>query len=255
MTGQIKLLKDGQPLQELNTPQLGYEYNSPSDYYKECGTFGLEMFQLPHDECPEKFVCDVPAGNTDLVQFTGCIDSMNCHMMAGMTTKASKGSRSALFNHQMIPHQQNAVNMAKVLLKSDVLSCAGLTEESDDCALEVVLRETINTQNGQIQTMCAILESQVYPVEDDCTVNIGGIVEDNMTTKASETPNIVEDNMTTKASETPEGGSPASLLASGTVTMGALAFSTSLFLKRRKELSVFTLKGTQIKCDTSLYRP
>ena len=76
-----------------------------------------------------------------------------------------------------------------------------------------------------------------------------------MTTKASETPNIVEDNMTTKASETPEGGSPASLLASGTVTMGALAFSTALFLKRRKELSVFTLKGTQIKCDTSLYRP
>ena len=214
MTGRIKLLKDGEPLQELNTPQLGYEYDSPSDYDKECGTFGLEMFQLPHDECPEKFVCDVPAENTDLVQFAGCIDSMNCHMMAGMTTKASS-SRSALFLHQMIPHHQNAVNMAKALLKSFDQKCLDLTEESDDCALEIILREIINTQNGQIQTMRAILESKGYPADDDCTVNISGIVEDNTTTEASDTP---------------EGGSPASLLASGTVTMGALAFATALSL-------------------------
>ena len=230
MTGRIKLLKDGEPLQELNTPQLGYEYDSPSDYDNECGTFGLEMFQLPHDECPEKFVCDVPAENTDLVQFAGCIDSMNCHMMAGMTTKASTGSRSALFLHQMIPHHQNAVNMAKALLKSFDQKCLDLTEESDDCALEIILREIINTQNGQIQTMRAILESKGYPADDDCTVNISGIVEDNTTTEASDTPDIVKYDTTSTVPKTPEGGSPASLLASGTVTMGALAFATALSL-------------------------
>ena len=39
---------------------------------------------------------------------------MNCAMMNGMTTSV-KGSESevALFLHQMIPHHQNAVNMAK----------------------------------------------------------------------------------------------------------------------------------------------
>ena len=39
---------------------------------------------------------------------------MNCAMMNGMTSSV-KGSASedALFLHQMIPHHQNAVNMAK----------------------------------------------------------------------------------------------------------------------------------------------
>ena len=42
---------------------------------------------------------------------------MNCHMLAGMTTKATTGSGMALFIHHMVPHHQNAVNMAKATLK------------------------------------------------------------------------------------------------------------------------------------------
>ena len=40
---------------------------------------------------------------------------MNCAMMSGMTTGVVEGTQSeaALFLHQMIPHHQNAVNMAK----------------------------------------------------------------------------------------------------------------------------------------------
>jgi len=38
--------------------------------------------------------------------------------MAGMTNKATSKSEVALFVHQMIPHHQNAVNMAKALLKA-----------------------------------------------------------------------------------------------------------------------------------------
>ncbi len=84
MTGRIKLLRNGEPIQkDVHLPELGYEYDMPAEHDDECGTFGLNQFKLPHEECPEKFVCDVPSGNKELMQFAGCIDSMNCAMMVG----------------------------------------------------------------------------------------------------------------------------------------------------------------------------
>jgi len=175
MTGRIKLLKDDKPIQDkVDLPALGYEYDSPSDFDKTCGTFGLDKFQLPYPECPEKFVCDVPQDNANLVQFSSCIDAMDCHMVAGMTTGVTANSEKALFIHQMIPHHQNAVNMAKALLKTGSLECDNLEDETDDCSLEVILREIINGQNAQIQAMQAILEGSNYPEEDDCKVDVSG---------------------------------------------------------------------------------
>ena len=84
MTGRIKLLKNGQPIQKnTHLPELGYQYEIPDNHDALCGTFGLNEFMLPHKECPEKFVCDVPDDNEGLMQFSKCIDSMNCAMMAG----------------------------------------------------------------------------------------------------------------------------------------------------------------------------
>eukprot|EP00984_Skeletonema_dohrnii_P022591 scaffold11699_cov138-Skeletonema_dohrnii-CCMP3373.AAC.2 len=84
MTGRIKLLRNGQPIQkDVHLPELGYEYDMPAEHDEQCGTYGLNKFKLPHEECPEKFVCDVPPGNNELMQFSSCIDSMNCAMMVG----------------------------------------------------------------------------------------------------------------------------------------------------------------------------
>ena len=88
MTGRIKLTKDGKVISESDEPAIDYEYDSVSGHDETCGTYGLNEFQLPHPECPEKFVCDVPEDNPDLVNFASCINSMDCAMMAGMTTKA-----------------------------------------------------------------------------------------------------------------------------------------------------------------------
>jgi len=174
MTGRIKLLKNDEPIQSnIDLPALGYEYDELSDFDKKCGTYGLESFQLPHPECPEKFVCDVPEGNAELRQFSACIDAMDCHMMVGMTTGAQAQSETALFIHQMIPHHQNAVNMAKALLKTGSLGCENVEDETDDCAMEVIVREIINGQNAQILAMRAILRGWGYPEEDDCKVEIG----------------------------------------------------------------------------------
>lgn len=174
MTGRIKLLKDDVSIQpDVDTPKIPYDYDTPSDYDQTCGTYGLKDFQLAHPECPERFVCNVPNENKELAAFSDCIDSMNCHMFAGMTTNVNAGSENALFIHQMIPHHQNAVNMAKALLVTGKLKCKDLTEETDDCVLENILREIINVQNAQIQAMRGILDNQFpkYPT-DDCKVEI-----------------------------------------------------------------------------------
>eukprot|EP00571_Detonula_confervacea_P011421 CAMPEP_0172304456 /NCGR_PEP_ID=MMETSP1058-20130122/5857_1 /TAXON_ID=83371 /ORGANISM="Detonula confervacea, Strain CCMP 353" /LENGTH=422 /DNA_ID=CAMNT_0013015687 /DNA_START=50 /DNA_END=1318 /DNA_ORIENTATION=- len=179
MTGRIKLLKNGQNLApDADLPKIDYEYDQPAEHDQSCGTYGLHDFQLPHDQCIEKFVCDVPGEpSSPLAKFSSCIDSMNCAMMNGMTTSVKETeSETALFLHQMIPHHQNAVNMAKALLKTGKVKCDDLTDEesdqADDCALEIILREIINNQNHQIQSMRGLLESKDYPQENDCKVEV-----------------------------------------------------------------------------------
>lgn len=173
MSGRIKLLKDDEALQPiLNVPEIDYEVAQPSQYDATCGTFGLDVWQLPHPQCPAQFVCGVPEDNPEMEQFSDCIDSMNCHMFAGMTTGVKAENQAALFLHQMIPHHQNAVNMAKALLKTDIVQCDDLTEETDDCAMKIILLEIVNTQNHQIQTMKGLLEGYGFPPKDACIVEI-----------------------------------------------------------------------------------
>merc|ERR1719162_169950 len=97
---------------------------------------------------------------------------MNCAMLAGMTTNVNVDSALALFNHQMIPHHENAVNMCKALLISGEADCNDLEDEdSSACAINVICQEIINVQNAQIQTMRGILDEGCDQT-DDCVVRI-----------------------------------------------------------------------------------
>lgn len=189
MTGRIKLLKGGVPVSEANEPSLEYQYDSPGQFDEKCGTFGLDAYQLPNIQCPDRFVClgnDVT--DSSLVQYATCIDAMNCAMLAGMTTGYAASSPVALFIHQMIPHHRNAVNMAKVLLHQNVLECSDLTNEDDPvCHMEAILRDIVNTQNFQIQGMLKILEQKNIPVTEDCMVEVSTLrmAEDNTTNGSS----------------------------------------------------------------------
>ena len=122
MTGRIKFVDaTGSVIRNYNEPEIPYEYEQATAYEESCGTYGVSGFQLPNPQCPSKFVCDAPAS---VAEFAGCIESMNCAMTAGMTTGASSDNAMALFVHQMVPHHQNAVNMAKALLAGRILdSC------------------------------------------------------------------------------------------------------------------------------------
>jgi hypothetical protein len=139
MAGRIKLLKNGIPVTDAFEPALGYEYDQQGDFDKECGTWDLDKYQLPNIECPETFVClDDSIVDEKSITYAHCIDAMNCHMVSGMTTQYAANSPVALFIHQMIPHHQNAVNMAKVLLFQNILKCPDLTQEYNaHCLMEV----------------------------------------------------------------------------------------------------------------------
>jgi hypothetical protein len=148
MGGRIKLTKNGQVLNELDTPDRGYKYDVPSAFDEQCGSFGLGNFELPNPLCPAKFVCvDDEDDSQELRDFSHCIDAMNCHMMSGMTTGIQAKSEAALFVHQMIPHHQNAVNMAKLLLKANKLECEDLSDdENPDCVLEGECFSSLSTR-------------------------------------------------------------------------------------------------------------
>jgi hypothetical protein len=179
MSGRIKLLLNDVPIQGSNIPNITYRHPEPSEYDKSCGTYGLSQFQLPHPECPESFVCD------KISEFSGCIEAMNCYMMAGMTTRSANAEVLGdveLFLHQMIPHHINAVNMAKALLKTDTVDCPSLVpsaggdtsaDVSDDCSLDAILRDIIGSQNYQIQVMYGVLKDGGFPETNDCVVDIG----------------------------------------------------------------------------------
>ena len=127
MSGRIKILKDGVPVNSEDDPPLGYTYDEPGIFDQSCGSFGLDPFQLPNPVCPSQFVCGVDESNQALADFAACIDAMNCHMLAGMTTGVKASSQTALFIHQMIPHHQNAVNMAKAVLSDNGVECDDLS--------------------------------------------------------------------------------------------------------------------------------
>ena len=103
-------------------------------------------------------------------------------MLDGMTTNyggdgiTSQASNDViLFIRQMIPHHQNAVNMAKALMKTGAVACGqtGPTEEgtaqSTACVLEPIALSIIVTQNKQIQVMKGVLEALgVTEITSDC---------------------------------------------------------------------------------------
>jgi len=174
MTGRIKFINsDGIEPQTEDEPEIPYTYDEPSAYDQSCGTYGLDKYQLPNSECPNTFVCNPPDVSTHAGKLADCIDSMNCAMMAGMTTNVHTDSSIALFIHQMIPHHQNAVNMCKALMKTSDIECADLTDEDDPaCVMRVLCYEIINGQNYQIQTMRSVLDTLGYAETDDCTVEV-----------------------------------------------------------------------------------
>jgi hypothetical protein len=119
MSARIKQLDDdGNVLMEEDMPELGYEYQVPSDFDMECGTYGIGDFTEESGKCEGPFVCTEGDETPEMTAFGECLYAMDCHMNDQMRSILNDDSPVVTFIHQMIPHHQNAVNMAKALLKT-----------------------------------------------------------------------------------------------------------------------------------------
>lgn len=185
MSARIKLLDaEGNMLSIDNFPEIPYEYASIDYFDYECGTYNLTDYEELEDtdQCPDIFVCE--DGIDPETIYPKCVQAMNCHMMASMTTNAV--GTTALFCHQMIPHHQNAVNMAKALLHSHDIICQeeGPSEEGSvipwQCDLAPILFDIINVQNSQIIDMYGALDQLGADAYANCDVEFKDYDSDNI---------------------------------------------------------------------------
>jgi len=124
-----------------------------------CGTAGVFAADS-HSTCTNAhFLCGAGASGA----YEQCLAAIDCKMHHDMaiSVPSTTTSKFATFARQMIPHHQNAVSMAKALLKhhtADDYPAAG-TEDQDQAWAEGLAHEIINAQNFQIQSMQGWLEA------------------------------------------------------------------------------------------------
>jgi len=157
MSGRIKLVDaDGNPVTPNGSPPELYAPHQPSDFDAMCGTYEAQRFAAgaSPDVCPgQTFLCDDESS-----EFLQCMHAIDCKMNYEMRVENTVEDPVATFMHQMIPHHDNAVNMAKILLKH-----GGASLEDEE--VTSMLYEIINTQNAQITFMSGWLRDHGFDTE------------------------------------------------------------------------------------------
>ena len=189
MSGKIEIYTDS----SFETKEMGatssvenslYSVTSRDAFDTKCGTTGITKFQAGGAKaCSANYVPGTH--NTD---FETCLQAIDCQMvwdMAGKTT-ADHTSDIQTFMQQMIPHHQNAVNMAKLLLKTKTSAelSTGAGEEGEDVGtLEDTLYSIINVQNYQVHYFRNILNPDklllLSPETDPTTSGTSSVLTPN----------------------------------------------------------------------------
>lgn len=135
----------------LNTLQIPFVpatyYITQSGFDASCGTAGINEYALTDEYCPQQiFIC-----NETNTGFANCMTAIDCQMRYDMSTAEFDNNPAVTFMHQMIPHHQNAVNMAKILV-NEMQGSANLYP-GDNEELVYLLYDIINSQSKQIQYM------------------------------------------------------------------------------------------------------
>ena len=138
-----------------------------------CGTTGVAQYTYGQSmACSGSFLC----GDLDTnPRFGQCLQGVDCAMNKGMFGESTPDHASPVvtFMEQMIPHHLNAVNMAKLLLKTDLDSVAATD------GLEDILWDIINVQNYQVHQFRNYLEANTgnagIASSDDSGLSAGGL--------------------------------------------------------------------------------
>jgi hypothetical protein len=165
MAGRIKVYENGAPLNPEDTPALLKEPDEVSEYDQSCGTVGVGDYTRDSGKCPyDAFICTEGDETPEQLLFGECMYALDCHMNYNMKSILANSDPIVTFIHQMIPHHQNAVNMAKALLKTNTLDAS----DEGDREMENMMWAIINGQNFQIHQMQDYLAEKSYAESDLC---------------------------------------------------------------------------------------
>jgi hypothetical protein len=161
MSGKIIIQNaDGTPYTSSTSDELTlYSPTTNDDFDTTCGTTAISAFNVDGaKQCNMNFF----GGNHD-TDFEKCLHAIDCQMHWDMYTETTPDSdKIVTFMQQMIPHHQNAVNMAKLVLKLETPAKIAAADEG----LEDILHSIINTQNYQIHQFRNYLNSVGKLLED-----------------------------------------------------------------------------------------
>merc|ERR1712194_417358 len=167
MSGRVVVVdSEGMEISSERTPELGYEYEVPSEFDESCGTYNIGDHTREGGLClnGDALFCD--DARTD---FGECMYALDCHMQHYMRVDLNADPVAA-FMHQMIPHHENAVNMAKLMLKT------GVSDEADpEGEVHEMLYSIINAQNKQIGLMRTWLDD--YGFESSTEAQCGDLAD------------------------------------------------------------------------------
>ena len=100
-----------------------------SEYDQSCGTVGVgDYTRVVPGSAPRMHLFVRRATRRPRAFIRGVHAAVDCHMNYNMKSILANTDPIVTFIHQMIPHHQNAVNMAKALLKTNTLDA---TDEDD----------------------------------------------------------------------------------------------------------------------------
>mmetsp|Transcript_35713 Transcript_35713/g.94625 ORF Transcript_35713/g.94625 Transcript_35713/m.94625 type:complete len:569 (-) Transcript_35713:41-1747(-) len=154
MSGRIIIQNaDGSPVTKADGTALAnpteltlYAPTAVSGVDVTCGTDGVAPYSGGGAmACSERFLCGALDTN-----FEKCMQAIDCKMKTDMTqdTSPDQVNKVAVFMQQMIPHHQNAVNMARIQLKQ--VPAAEIYAAIEGGGFTDALYGIVNNQNYQI---------------------------------------------------------------------------------------------------------
>jgi hypothetical protein len=138
-------------------------HKTPSTYESLCGGYNLDAYKSA-GACTDTFLCTTATLAEG--SFGDCLNAMDCSMDLGMKTELHSNDIVS-FMWQMIPHHENAINMAKLLMKKDTTLAA-------DGEVMDMLWDIINVQGMQIQAMQGWLSEGKYALSSSCPALASG---------------------------------------------------------------------------------
>jgi hypothetical protein len=140
----------------------GTQYTPPAvgSFDEVCGTYDTAPYNPALGLCATqgRLLCDVID-----TPFERCMAALNCKMKTEMQVGSSGAHPVTTFYQQMIPHHANAINMARVLLKT--------TDLSSEPFVEGLMNDIICGQTAQIDGMRKRLGQLGQGLPEDAACN------------------------------------------------------------------------------------